>query len=163
MGAQHPRHAGASDRIADISLDSRIVVVGLAATLLTGLAVGLAPALGLSRVARTSAIARFGWHRTTPRPGARRALVLAQIAIAVVLTTGAGLLARSMQHLVTLESGFAPEALVSVNLYLRGVFNGDARQLFHQLISESATIPGVDAAAWAMRLPTQIVGLRTSV
>ncbi|MGH9384585.1 MAG: ABC transporter permease, partial [Vicinamibacterales bacterium] len=42
-------------------------------------------------------------------------------------------------------------------------FNGDARQLFHQLISESATIPGVDAAAWAMRLPTQIVGLRTSV
>jgi putative ABC transport system permease protein len=150
-------------RLADIALDGRIVGLGLAATLLTGLAVGLAPALGLSRLTRTSAISRLGWHRTASRPHAGRALVLAQIAIAIVLTAGAGLLARSLTHLVAINHGFAPDRLVAVELDLRSAFKGDARQLFRDLLAQAESVPGVEAAAWTMRLPTQIPGLRTTV
>lgn len=150
-------------RLAEISLDSRILGVGMAATLLTGLAVGLAPALRLSRLAEASALNRVGWHRTTRRPNGRRALVLGQIAIAVVLTTGAVLLTRSLKHLVTLDNGFAADQLVAVDLYLRGAFNGDARQLFRELVATSEAIPGVQTVAVSMRLPTQVTGLRAPV
>ena len=147
-------------RLSEIALDLRIIGVGLAATMLTGLAVGLAPALRLARLTNSSS---GGWRRTTPSVRSGRVLVVAQIAIAVVLTTGAGLLSRSLQHLVAIDHGFAPDQLVAVDLYLRGVFNGDARQLFHELMTESETVPGVASAAWALRLPTQIPGLRTTV
>lgn len=150
-------------RLAEISLDGRILGAGLAATMLTGLAVGLAPALRLSRLTGTSALNRVAWHRATPRPNARRVLVLAQIAIAVVLTTGAGLLTRSLQHLVTLDHGFMPDQLVAVDLSLRGAFSGDARQLFRELVAQSETLPGVQAVSVSMRLPTQVIGLRASV
>jgi putative ABC transport system permease protein len=150
-------------RLAEISLDSRILGVGMAATMLTGLAVGLAPALRLSRLAEASALSRVGWYRTTPPPNGRRALVLAQIAIAVVLTTGAVLLTRGLKHLVTLDNGFAADQLVAVDLYLRGTFNGDARQLFRELVATSEAIPGVQTVAVSMRLPTQVAGLRAPV
>ena len=68
-------------RLAEISLDGRVLGVGLAATMLTGLAVGVAPALRLSRLTESSGLSRVGWQRTTPRPNGRRALVLVQIAI----------------------------------------------------------------------------------
>src|SRR5207247_1761197 len=126
-----------------------------------GLAVGLVPALRVSRLAEIA-----GFHhsnRLTGRSKGRRALVLAQIAIAVVLTTGAGLFARSLQHLVAIDHGFAADQLVAVDLYLRGGFSGDSRELFRELIENTAAVPGVGSAAVAMRLPTQVAGLRAAV
>lgn len=150
-------------RLAEITLDGRIVGVGLAATMLTGLAVGLVPALRLSRQMETSTVNRIGLYRTTTRSTGRRVLVLVQIAIAVVLITGAGLLTRSLQHLVTIDHGFAADHLLAVDLYLRGAFTGDARQLFRDLVANCETLPGVDAVAVSMRLPTQIPGVRARV
>ena len=150
-------------RLADISLDGRILGIALAATMLTGLAVGLAPALRLSRQTGASALRRLAWQRATPRSNTRRLLVLAQIAIAVVVTAGAGLLTRSLQHLTAIDHGFAPERLVAVDLYLRGSFSGDARQLFRDLVARTETLPGVQAVSVSMRLPTQVIGLRAPI
>jgi putative ABC transport system permease protein len=150
-------------RLTEISLDGRILGVGLVSTVLTGLAVGLAPALRLSSVTRTSVLNRLAWHRTTPQPHARRALVLAQVAVAVVLATGAGLLIRSLYQLVTLDHGFAPDRLVAVRVFPPRSFGGDAQRLLRELAAESETVPGVEAVTWSMRLPTQVSGLRTSV
>lgn len=150
-------------RLTEISLDGRILFVGLVGTVLTGLAVGLAPAFRLSSVTRTSVLNRLAWHRTTPQPHAHRALVLAQIAVAVVLATGAGLLIRSLYHLVTLDHGFAPDRLVAVRVFPPRSFGGDAQRLLRELAAESETVPGVEAVAFSMRLPTQVAGLRTSV
>lgn len=150
-------------RLAEISLDGRVLGVGLAATMLTGLAVGVAPALRLSRLTGSSGVSRMGWQRTTPRPNGRRAMVLAQIAIAVVLTAGAGLLTRSLQHLVTLDHGFSLDQLIAVDLYLRGAFSGDTQPLFRELVAQSETLPGVQAVSVSMRLPTQVTGLRAAV
>ena len=96
-------------RLAEIILDDWILRAGLAATMLTGLGIGLAPALRLSRLIGNSGLNHVVWHRATPRPNGRRALVVTQIAIAVVLTTGAGLLTRSLQRLVTVDHGFAAD------------------------------------------------------
>ena len=150
-------------RLTEISLDGRILGVALVSTVLTGLAVGLAPSLRLSSVTRTSVLNRLAWHRTTPQPHARRALVLAQVAVAVVLATGAGLLIRSLHQLVTVDHGFAPDRLVAVRVFPPRSFSGDAQRLLRELTAESETVPGVDAVAFAMRLPTQVSGLRTSV
>jgi predicted permease len=150
-------------RLTEISLDGRILGVGLASTILTGLAVGLAPALRLSSVARTSVLNRLVWHRTTPQPHARRALVLAQVAVAVILASGAGLLIRSLYQLVTLNPGFAPDRLVAVRVFPPRSLSGDAQRLLRELAAESETVPGVEAVAFSMRLPTQVSGLRTSV
>ena len=117
-------------RLEDIALDGRILSVGLVTTLLTGLAVGLAPGLRLSRVTETAGMRRLGWHRAASTSPVRRALVLGQVAIAVVLTASAALLTRSLQHLRTTDNGFAADDLVSADLYLRGRFGGDSRQLF---------------------------------
>ena len=150
-------------RLEDITLDVRILSVGLVTTLITGLAVGLAPGLRLSRVTETAGVRRLGWHRATSTSRASHALVLAQVAIAVVLTAGAGLLTRSLQDLMTTDHGFAADELVSADLYLRGSFGGDSRQLFSQLIEQTKTVPGVASVAVSMRLPTQVIGLRTPV
>jgi putative ABC transport system permease protein len=149
-------------RLAEISLDGRVIGIGALLTIITGVAVGLAPALQLSSETLTSAIGRTS-ARATARSNGRRILVGAQIAIAVVLTTGAVLLTRSLQHLVAIDHGFSPDRLLSVELSLGRGFSGDARQLFRELIAGAETLPGIEAAAVAMRLPTQIVGVRTAI
>lgn len=101
-------------RLAEIALDGRIAGMGFAATLLTGLAVGLAPAVRLSSLA--GGPNHGGANRVTRRSTGRRALVLVQVAMAVVLTAGASLLARSLQHLVAIDNGFAADRLVAVDL-----------------------------------------------
>ena len=63
--------------------------------------------------------------------------------MAVVLTIGAGLLARSLHHLVTIDHGFAADHLLAVDLYLRGGVTTDGRALFRDLIDNAEAIPGV--------------------
>jgi putative ABC transport system permease protein len=82
-------------RLAEITLDTRIAAIGVAATVLTGLIVGLAPALRLSNLASGSGSHRAGSNRVTRGSNGRRVLVLVQVAVAVVLTAGASLLAKS--------------------------------------------------------------------
>jgi predicted permease len=150
-------------RLSEVTLDGRIIGLGLAVSLVAGLVVGLAPALQLSKTSRPSALHRLAWRRTTARPRTRRGLVLAQIAIAVMLTSGAGLLLRSLQHLVSIDHGFDPDRLIAVNLSPPRSFSGDAQRLFQELAAATATIPGVEAVALSMPVPTQVRGLTASV
>jgi predicted permease len=150
-------------RLAEVTLDDRIAGLGLAATLLAALAVGLAPAVRLSKLVGAAGINHSGSLRVTRRSNGRRLLVLVQVAVAVVLTAGASLLARSLQHLVAIDNGFAGDRLISVDLYLRGVFDGDSAKLFEELMAQAKTIPGVASAAVTLQLPTRVIGLRALV
>src|SRR6185295_11028787 len=139
-------------RLAEITLDGRILGIGFLATLLTGLAVGLAPAIRLSRLTGESGLRPGGWLRVTRRSSIGRGLVLVQIAVATVITAGASLLAQSLQHLVAIDHGFAADRLVAADLYLQGVFHGDSRQLFDKLIAQTEGLPGVESVAVSMSL-----------
>lgn len=150
-------------RLAEVTLDGRIAGLGLAATLLTGLAVGLAPALRLSRLAVGPDANHIGANRVTRRSNSRRALVLVQVAVAVVLTVGASLLARSLQHLVAIDNGFAADQLIAVDLHRGGEFEGDSGKLFEELIAAASALPGVASAAISQGVPTRVRGFRATV
>lgn len=151
-------------RLGEITLDGRVILIGAGATLLVGLAVGLGPSCAASRLDLRASLGATGSVRASGRTRVRRVLVGGQTAMAVVLTIGAGLLARSLQHLVTIDHGFAAEHLLAVDLYLRGSVTGDVRQLFRELVESAEAIPGVRSAAVAMRLPSaQMSGFRVSV
>jgi predicted permease len=148
-------------RLDEIALDGRVIAVGAAVTLLAGLLVGVAPAWRASRLDLRAALGRAGSARASGR--GRRWLVAGQTAMALVVAVSAALLARSLQHLVTIDHGFAADRLLAVELSLRGGVTNDVRGLYRDLVSAAEGIPGVRAAAVSLRLPTQITSLRASI
>jgi predicted lysophospholipase L1 biosynthesis ABC-type transport system permease subunit len=102
-----------------VSLDWRVLLVTTAVTLAAGIFFGLTPALALSRVDPGSALA----SRTTAGPTTatiRRTLTVAEVALAVVLLVGAGLLIRSFMNLTSVDLGFAPEGILVGRMSLQG-------------------------------------------
>ena len=90
----------------------------------------------------------------------RRALVVAEIAVSVILLTGAGLLIRSFAALQDVALGFRPEnVLIMETSMTAGLNASQAMPVYQRLLEEAATIPGVTAVA-ATRVPPGIV--RTS-
>src|SRR4029450_12999922 len=140
-------------RLTEISLDMRVVGLGLVATIAVGIVVGLAPAFRASRPGRDAQSHGAGSTRVTGRSHARRVLVVAQGAMAGIITGGAGVLARRLVNMINTPNGFDPERLISVELYLRGAVRGDSRPLFRELTAAAASLNGVSSAAVAMRLP----------
>ena len=148
-------------RLAEITLDMRIVAFGVAATFVVGLIVALVPAHSVSQCDVRSGTAALG--RASRRTTGRRALVAVQAAMAIVLTVGAGLLARSLHHLVSIDHGFSPDRLLAIQLTLRGTATPEPRQLFRELIENAEAVRGVRSAAAAMQLPNQLTYLRVPV
>jgi putative ABC transport system permease protein len=150
-------------RLSEIAMDAPVLAVSLAATVLIGFCVGLAPAIRLSRAAGPGALTHAGWNRFMRISRTRRLLVLGQVALAVMLTVGAGLLARSLKNLVSVDNGFDADHIVAIDLDLRGSRTGDPRPLFHELVATAETVPGVRSAAVSLQLPTELAGLRAAV
>jgi predicted permease len=148
-------------RLAEITLDMRIVALGVAATFVVGLIVALVPARSVPQCDLRSGTAALG--RASRRTTGRRALVAVQAAMAIVLTVGAGLLARSLHQLVNIDHGFSPDRLLAIQLTVRGTATPEPRQLFRELIENAEAVPGVRSAAAAMRLPNQLTYLRVPV
>jgi predicted permease len=137
-------------RFHPITLDGRVLGYTLAVALATGLVMGLAPAVAAARTRVSEVTARA----TRGRMGA--AVVIAQIALAFVLLIGAGLLARSFSRVVGGDPGFDARALLTarINLPAPRYANGGQRRLLHRSLEERLTaLPGVRAAAVALRLP----------
>jgi predicted permease len=149
-------------RLAEVALDGRVVAIGIAITFLAGLGVGLVPAYHAARVDLRTSLAGAESARVPGRRRGRRLLVAGQMAMAVLLTVGAGLLARSLHHLLTLDNGFSADRLLAVDLYLRDA-GGDVRALYRDLIANAEALPGVRSAAISVRLPHELAGLRVSI
>ena len=108
--------AGALPRIDEITLDARVLVFALTASVVSGVVVGLAPVLSDST--RSADVLKergdLSGSRRTVR--FRSLLVIAQCALAVVLLAGAGLLLRSFDKLRAIDPGFDPRQVVTVRL-----------------------------------------------
>lgn len=102
----------------DISLDTRVLVFALGASLLTGALFGLAPALQASAAGRAGAL-REGSPTGAPRSQRlRRLLMASEVALAVVVLTGAGLMGASFYRLLNVDPGFRPQGLISMRVEL---------------------------------------------
>jgi predicted permease len=146
-------------RAAEIGLDPMVLAFTVGIAILTGLIFGLAPLLHVSEQAVAAAIKEGGARSTTTgaRNRVRRGLVVAEIALAVMLVIGAGLLLRSFRNLTSVDAGFDPRNLITFGLVLPSATyppTGERRvQVTTDLMRRLDEIPGVDEVAAVQGLP----------
>jgi predicted permease len=144
-------------RLQVVSIDGRILLFAFALTLLTGVLFGLAPALQAGQVSLNELLkegGRGGAGRRQRR--LRDALVIAEVALALVLLVGAGLLLRSFLKLQTADPGFDPERVLTASLSLPGSRYSDAPKVVafqQQLVERLAALPGVQSVGLTSDLP----------
>jgi putative ABC transport system permease protein len=144
-------------RLQAIGPDWRVVVFTIGVALVTGVVVGLVPAFAAAQPDVQGSLKETGRGNSGGWRGrrARSALVAAEIALAVVLTFGAGLLVRSFVALTAVDAGFQSGRLLTLQMTLPGtVSTPDARRDFYQrLFARLEALPGVVAAGGTTRLP----------
>ena len=141
-------------RTNEIVMDGSVLLFTLVAAMATGLLSGLAPALTTSRPDLQTSLSVRG----STASGANRlrpALVAVEIAAAVVLLAGAGLLMRSFNRLQQVETGFSGERVLTLRFFLPDIDYPNTRrvQLFQQMIERVSALPGVERAAAVSALP----------
>jgi putative ABC transport system permease protein len=142
-------------RVNAVAVDAQTLLFTLLVTAIVGIAAGLVPALhathgdiqrGLERNARVAA----GGQQT-----ARNALVMMEVALAVVLLVGAGLLLRSLQHWFAIAPGFEPAHVLTMQVQASGrrFDAAAAHRFFARALEAVHNVPGVSAAAFTSQLP----------
>lgn len=142
-------------RLAEVGLDARVLAFALGVSVLTAAIFGTAPAAAASGV-RLAETLRGGMRGTTGgHDRLRRALVVAQVALAVVLLAGAGLLARSLRNLVETDMGMRAEQVLTLRVSLvNHAGSGDAlRGFVGELLPRLEALPGITAVGGAQWLP----------
>lgn len=153
-----PGWGGASfPRLEEITLDGTMLAFTAALTIGTGLVVGIASAIRASRTDVFSAMRATG-SAARGGPGAataRRLLVVAQVASAMTLLVGALLLTRSLQHLLSTDTGYQTDGVTTFQVALPAGTYPDARLLTFadSLIARVRGLPGVLHAAYANQVP----------
>ena len=150
-------------RLAEARIDARLFLFALAVSLATGILFGIAPAIQSSGANLNAALTEVGRGGTTGRSGrmVRNALVVAEVALAVVVLIGAGLLMRSFARLRSADPGFQPSGLLTLRVPLAGGRNAapDRRIAFFQQVADRvATLPGVRAVGAVNGLPLTGLG-----
>jgi predicted permease len=143
-----------------IDIDWRVLVFTMAVSILTGLMAGLAPALQASKPNLNELLKEGAkGSQGAARRQLRKALVVAEIALALVLLVGAGLMVRSFLRLQQTELGFEPDNLLTMRVALPWRKYNDAqgperqKQFYQQLLERLAALPGVESAAVTSNLP----------
>jgi predicted permease len=137
-------------RAAEVKLDFRVLLFTLGISLLTGIIAGLAPALKTSQ-SRSSETLKEGGRGSSARGRAQGLLVAVEMALALVLLIGAGLLIRSLNALWNVDPGFRPNNLLTFNVTfppsMRGATADTARSALRDLSDKLSNTPGVSAAS----------------
>lgn len=143
--------------LASASLDVRVLMFALLATILTGIVFGLVPVINLLRSRPESELhgaAKSSGAQSTQR--LMSGLIVCQLALATVLLVGAGLLVRTLWSLATVDLGYNPDNLSTMSIALPpGTYRDEHRQraFFSHLLSRVRATPGVQSAALAGVLP----------
>jgi putative ABC transport system permease protein len=147
---------GRIPRQGEIGVDATALAFALGVSLLTGVLFGLAPAIRATRRSVRDALAASA-RTLSGRDGALRgALVVSEIALALVLLAGAGLMVQSFLKLRRVELGFRPAGLAVMTVDLPGATyrSADAMQAVHQaMLQRLERIPGVESAAAVNFIP----------
>lgn len=143
-------------RVQAIAVDRPVLTFALVVTMVAGLVVGLIPALHASGQDRLTV--DLGSARLTggSRRRLRNGLVAAQVALALVLLIGSGLLLRSMQRLFSVSPGFDASAAVTMQIHAserRFSEQGAMRRYFDEVLEAVRRAPGVTEAALTSQLP----------
>ena len=140
-------------RATAIRVDGWVLMFAAGLLMVTGLAVGVVPALQGSR---TDLRREGATTVTSGRDRTRRALVVVQLAFALALLVGAGLLLRSVQHLFAVPAGFDPSNVLTLQVQGAGIPFRDpetAQRFFARVVDAVRQVPGVTTAGATTQLP----------
>jgi len=144
--------------LAPIGLDYRVLAFNLGLGLLTGVAFGLAPALQASQVQLNESLKEAGRSAADGRSGhhLRNLLVVFEVALAMVLLCGAGLLLRSFLRMRGIDPGYRSDRVLTLNVNL--TFSQypkplDQTRFFQQAIERIKVLPGVQAVGAGTSIP----------
>ncbi len=149
---------GAIPREAEIGLNAQVLLFSLAAAIATALIFGLAPALQLSRrdIVEPLKDSGRGVSRGFRRGRLRNALVVVELALSLVLLTGAGLMIRTFATLQQTDLGFNPSNILVARLpFPQGQYKtaAEKQRFFRQLLPRVKGLPGVVEATETSTLP----------
>jgi putative ABC transport system permease protein len=142
-----------------LEADSRVLWFTLAVALLTGILAGLAPALRFSRSELADAL-KENTRSASAGAGAgrlRTLLVVSEIALALVLLVGAGLMVQGFRNFLTIEMGFDRTQVLTLRLALpaeKYQTKAQIRSYYDRVLRQIQILPGVNAAAWVTSLPS---------
>ena len=145
-------------RLNEIHMDLRVLAFTFAASVLTGILFGLAPALQISRSDVQESIRETGRGASGSlrQTKFRQALIVVEVALSVVLLAGAGLLFRSFMRLQSVETGFKSEQVLTARLTPSGTNfaqPADYVKFYNQVLEKLSTVPGVQDAGFINTLP----------
>jgi predicted permease len=154
-------------RINEVSVDWRVLLAAGGITMLTGVLVGVLPALSSASVNPQASLqdASRGTVGGAMRRRARAGLVVAEVALAVAITTGAGLLLRSFVSVTNVNPGFETAQLLTwqMNLPTTLVSNADRLAFYRTFFERMEALPGVVSVGGTTRVPLGSTSVSTTV
>ena len=142
--------ADAIPRTDEIALDSRVLLFTAGISILAGIAFGLAPAMRMLRPQLSATLREGGRGSSGAHNRAQSVFIVAQVAMALVLLVGAGLMIRSLSALWGLDPGFDPRQVLTFATSVTSDPMATADQLrakYREAARQFAAVPGVEAAA----------------
>jgi predicted permease len=143
-------------RMDQISMDSHVLVFTLLASLATGLLFGMAPALTLSRAELRATLVESGRGLTGGSQRLRDLLVMAEVALALVLLVGGGLMIQTLWRLSAVDPGLDPHNVLTFNVALSPTNASspvNIRRAYTQVVDRIRSASGIQAAAAVVDLP----------
>ncbi|HEX7361162.1 MAG TPA: ABC transporter permease [Bryobacteraceae bacterium] len=141
--------ASAIPRLDEVAVDGRVFGIAVLVSVLTALLFGVIPALRAGRVDVNAVLQKSARMGLAGRHGMlRRGLIAAEVALSVILLSGAALVLQTLWHLENDHLGFQPEHVLTISLPLRGTkFWNHSKALTQNLLPYLRRIPGTEAAA----------------
>jgi predicted permease len=154
--------------IGHVRVDGSILAFTLLASLVAALLSGLAPAIHVARRNSLRALTETarGGSKSRSHRRLQRALVVSELALALVLTVSAGLLINSFSRLARMNTGFASSRLVRVKVSLPAGTYAEAsqrRQFYAAVVDKVRALPGVQSAGYVTRFPLHDSNVTTVV
>jgi putative ABC transport system permease protein len=143
-------------RATEVTMDGSVLLFALAVALMTGIVFGLAPARALLRTSLAASLGEGGRAGLGAGGRQRSVLVVSEVALALVLLVGAGLVLRSFSRLLSVPKGFDADHVLSFNISLPSAkYKTPVQQteFFTELRHRVGGLPGVDSAGFVTDLP----------
>ncbi|PYR43312.1 MAG: hypothetical protein DMF95_26105, partial [Acidobacteria bacterium] len=158
----HALPEGSLPRMQEVRLDGGVLLFALIVSVLVALVFGLVPALQASRAGLCDTMNAFSGATRSSGGRLLSALVVIEVALALMLLVGAGLMTRSFAQLMRVSPGFEPANLLAVQIYLpqtRYRTGLDRTRFYMNAIRRVGSLPGVQSAAGVSALPMYPVGI----
>jgi predicted permease len=141
-------------RAADAGVDLRVLGFALSASLFSAILFGLAPAITASKTDLVSTLQRGNRGSVSGGDWLRQTVTVAQVALGIILTAGAGLLISSFSRLVHTDEGFNAANLLTFTFETPDTAYAETRpQFYQQYFERLRALPGVQSAAGSLILP----------